>query len=944
MESSIRDDVNFTSLVELFGTFFEKVTNVHSQKDALGKHLYEFKQMLYTNKSNLTIVDHYLDDLRKKTQASGKIDVKTLSSEKPSSMHQKGMSPKYQQSNPVRNFKTFDPEVVKLGLKPQKFDLHTVADFIKTRQLEHANPKQSLLRKYSHVREFELDSSNFYRLIAIGTITHLIHDPNSQPRFTEIIEDVISRKIVLKNYYYSYSHEEYANMFCGYLEQLVKAKNSGQAPERVLELFHEMIKYDHLFNIALLCYLKGKLVNFATDILPKITGGETQGLWDQLQSPDIGEKILNNNPMVIEPLLNVLPYLLNLKIVTQVIEGGTLYERIYSKNLLNATGEQFVMRSSEISGPAIHLLIEKVFTTSNYYLLLPSEGKSMNNSSDISQAKTSAVVSSTHSASVKGNEPSPNQQENEVKKLAIEVSDSPRRKVSHNPSTRSFCRPKDDNDRSKFITDSPTAAPLYKKRDLSAPRPRSTCNFTQTPRYFLTPSRLRPLNLNLEPLKPITRSEKKPPAADISEIINNLSITNQANRSNEKENNGTRSHSKLQSSQTGNNELKDRTLSVNTPSGRPSLPKNPMLQIFGRDNTPKSNSKQSEKKQIGDVTRQVGDFTRQVDLVNAVVTSDKTQTENESPYDAYIKTRTQTSAFEQSTAQLSATSTANSTQQPSTTSSALAQSSGNASQPTSTAQETKSNSSGFTGTSTPYDNYISIYGRSYLNPSVKGIDYSSSITPHSRTTNAFADSLKGMTSSASTSSIQTTSTSSLQTNKYGTSGYFASSSPSKNIFRGTSSSNSQTGYSSLGTFNGNSSSNSSKDIDQMLKDRFKNMFTLAPRSNDTLPLNPFSQSVKYTGTSVLNETKDLNDTTTANSSYSYSTKYNFDSLKIPKYGASYSQQDKVPTTTTTKETQGVNLVQETINPQKIAPTVPHYNVSNVSNRFSGKDTVSVKGS
>jgi hypothetical protein len=52
--------VEITVLVELFSTFFEKITLTHPDKDSLMKHLSKFKSFLYSNQENLEKGYEYL--------------------------------------------------------------------------------------------------------------------------------------------------------------------------------------------------------------------------------------------------------------------------------------------------------------------------------------------------------------------------------------------------------------------------------------------------------------------------------------------------------------------------------------------------------------------------------------------------------------------------------------------------------------------------------------------------------------------------------------------------------------------------------------------------------------------------------------------------------------------------------------------------------------------
>ena len=526
MTTSIEEEVNYTSLIELFGTFFEKVTNSHPQKDGLNKHLSEFKRMLYTNKSNLQTVETYLDDLRKKIRPPSQQTAKTLAYDQSSlPPDSKKISLNTDFARSLKRYKTFGPDSSRGGTKSHKFETVSTINFIKNRSLEHSNQKQSLLSKYSHIHEFELDSSNFYRLIAVGQIMHLISISNSDAKLAEIAEDVASNKIILKNYYYSYSHIEYANVFCGYIEQILAAKKEGKDVQGVLQLFQDMVKYDHLFNIALLCYLKGKLIQFVTEQLPK-GAWSSQTAWDQLHSPDITEKILNNNPMIFESLLNVLPFLLDLRIVTQITENGALNEKGYSKKAFWVTDAEADQSSDNEPIEAIHLLVEKIFTTSNFYLLAPVEpdANDLNLATeaqanhklildDIKQkySKRSAGRSAT-SAEVKTTLDSARvEKQNADQTTAVAATAAQTKDLRFEPLNN-----------------------VLADRVNTTPEKQSTTNL-KSPRYFMTPSRLRGSDVNIESLKDAPCSEKKQKTTEYSEIVSG-SLAYQLERSHGKEN------------------------------------------------------------------------------------------------------------------------------------------------------------------------------------------------------------------------------------------------------------------------------------------------------------------------------------------------------------------------------------------------------------------------
>lgn len=758
MTSNIEEEVNYTSLIELFGTFFEKVTTQHPEKDSLNKQLSDFKRVLYTNKSNFQTIDTYLDDLSQKTQGSLRIDLKSYSDEQLSpSKHGTPSSHSHSTPSPL-NSRPFNAEAVKSTLKAQKFDLVTISDFIKYRSLEQSNQKQTLLSKYTHIRELELDSSNFYRLIAIGSITLLIQDPNSQPRFSEIIEDVNSRCIMLKNSYYSYTHDEYAKVFCGFMDQLFRLKKAGESSSKVLELFHDMIRYDQLFNIALLCYLKGKLIKFVTEGLPaEIMSNYT--LKDQLRPSEISEKILNNNPTVFEPLLHVLPFLLNVKIVTQITENGTLIERVYSKSSISTSAGHLLQNTHENNYVAIHLLVERVFTTSNFYLLVPSPSKSVYTSTQQQRAKVSTFADSKSQSQSQKNlltvhntvsDPlsylSKDLAAAKAKTLAIETA-IPHTVQYANNSAGIYYQPRRATESSNSVSSSP-----YKRDDSIGQTPHG--NFSDMTKNPLSPTRAHTSNL---------------PGASLNEKENTFgSVLTSPSKS---------------PLQRKGPELKDRPLSVNTSENRSVMRSGATVsQPQTTDTTPiyRVNGVKTDHQNPHDFSTLL---TRQTESSDSELRPDvtkNTQGDYESPYDTYIKTRIQPSY----------------TSQPQT-------------QERPVAHHAKTNSSYTYNiqpfSATPYDNYVSSYDQP-SNPYAP--------KPYSTTTGSIL-------------------------NNYST----KVSSP---ISKGTA-------WQQHGNNDhaGGETSATAPNTNQLFRDRLKNIMTMAPRTNDTAPSNPFTQlSSKYPNQAV----------------------------------------------------------------------------------------------
>lgn len=501
MTSSIEDEVNYTSLVELFGTFFEKITTTHPKKDTLNKHLSDFKRVLYSNKYNYQKIDMYLEDLPKKHMQSH--DSSPYSQEKISAYETSFSPSKAGANKSVTSFKTFGPEDIKTGQITSKFETRSISDFIKSRSLDHSHQRQSLLNKYRFVQELELDSSNFYRTIAVGIISQLIQEPASALRLTEMIDDVRTRRVTLKSYYHAYSHEQYSSVFCGYITQIIKEKNSQKPIDKILELFHQMVKYDYLFSLGLLNYFKGKLILFITKELPKSALGNVFAI-EQLKSPDAVEKILNNSHAIFEAILVLLPHIFDLKITTQTIENGNLVEKIYSKDLPSSKRTYFSFEENRLTA-SLHILMEKIFTTCNFYLLVPCDQKTLNIAHLTQQFESRTQLSDQLYEREKLAQVT---DFSNIRAIHSSKTDSPVKQKMYNTFSNGFYSPKAGTENLQIGSNSPTKVDNeHKKRDQFPGNTR--LHLAESPKSIITAFPLKGLSPSQEALKNTANSEKK---------------------------------------------------------------------------------------------------------------------------------------------------------------------------------------------------------------------------------------------------------------------------------------------------------------------------------------------------------------------------------------------------------------------------------------------------
>ena len=353
MDPKTAELINFSPLVELFGTFFEKLTNKHSHKDQLRKELAEFKCVLYTNQQNATNVDTYLDTLNKNSI----IPPQNSSHQQETSSHERKntlLSPNTISENSAKTKVTTSNN--------KKVEILPMADFLRYRSIAQADKKQVLVTHYGHVQSLEKNPNNLYRTLGIYLFTLMLKSSSSssEKHLSEIIDEIAAKRIQLSCPAENLSHDDMCGVFCGFFSQLLRMKRSHEPFLTVIQTFHDMVGAEKTFSTAIASFIKFKIYSL---IEQKNFPYELISLRAIAQSKAFKEKIENNDYSILDTLLRIVPFVFNRQVVLNLFENGKLSEIIYKGPKPKKQNDGQVLAQEYDDRNTIHLLVEKVFLT-----------------------------------------------------------------------------------------------------------------------------------------------------------------------------------------------------------------------------------------------------------------------------------------------------------------------------------------------------------------------------------------------------------------------------------------------------------------------------------------------------------------------------------------------------------------------------------------------------
>ena len=349
MDSKTTNPINLSPIIELFGTFFEKLTSTHTHKALLLKELAEFKTVLNTTHKDTEHIDHYLNSLSNKSIIPRQ-SINRMTSNKPTiEIQTRANSTNMNDNSSKMNRPSFT--------YIKKVEILLISDFLKYRSVGRADKAQILTNRYSHVQSLEKNPNNFYKTIAIYIFTLIIKGLRSERLLSDIVDEVAAKRIELICTTENLTHEDMCGVFCGYISQLIRMKRQRQSIIKILETFYEMVSSEKLFSSAVVSFLKAKVYLFVEQ--PKFPY-ELIGLKTQVQSKEFKEKLESNDNSQLDVILRMIPFIFEKDVVVHIFESGKLSEMTYQTSVNKKSSNEDTARDDLNT---IYLLIEKVYLT-----------------------------------------------------------------------------------------------------------------------------------------------------------------------------------------------------------------------------------------------------------------------------------------------------------------------------------------------------------------------------------------------------------------------------------------------------------------------------------------------------------------------------------------------------------------------------------------------------
>lgn len=337
-------------LLDLFGTFFARLTEKHPHKDQLQKELAEFKSLLSANPPNTQKLETYLASLTTKIIIPAN-SLRIQADNGPSAGKTLFTSPKSYGEYPSR--------ANTAGGYSKKVEIVPLLDFLKYRTaVTQADKGQVLLNRYSHAQVLEKNPNNLYRTIAIYYFTLVMRSPGSEKKLSDIIDDVAAKRIELYCPVEKLEHDDMCGVFCGYFTQLIRQKRQQESVASILQTFHEMAGYDRAFSVGLASFVKAKIFSFVEQ---KNFPYELYSLKTHVQSKAFKEKVENNDFSQLDNVLRLLPFIFEKKVVLHLFENGKLTENTYKPSKAKEKSEEEIYHKENKDLNTIYLFVENVF-------------------------------------------------------------------------------------------------------------------------------------------------------------------------------------------------------------------------------------------------------------------------------------------------------------------------------------------------------------------------------------------------------------------------------------------------------------------------------------------------------------------------------------------------------------------------------------------------------
>ena len=244
--NNFSSEINFQ--LELFSTFFEKLTSKDVKKQKFQNYLNIFKSSIYSNKENLPRAYDVLNTINTEVNKDFSVIKTTNLEQKKSYNEEYSLTPHFM-------------------IKQTKSE-----DFLKNLQIFSKNTNfKEIVLNFEEIREIQPDGNTFFRQFGLKFFESLIVEKNTKKLF-EIYSLVFNKQISLRNSSFNddeNSKEDSRKKFCNYLNDIIISLKKEENINEALGLFEKFIQGDlkfynwilSLVKEILIFSIKNKLIN-----------------------------------------------------------------------------------------------------------------------------------------------------------------------------------------------------------------------------------------------------------------------------------------------------------------------------------------------------------------------------------------------------------------------------------------------------------------------------------------------------------------------------------------------------------------------------------------------------------------------------------------------------------------------------------------------------------
>ncbi|KRX01644.1 hypothetical protein PPERSA_03728 [Pseudocohnilembus persalinus] len=325
--------VETTAIVELFSTFFDKITSQHPEKDEMMKDLQQLKGQIYQNQNDLDKVQGFLQNLKESKNSLNKNqnkfsngNIKTESDKNSrNSNYSQNFNQNQNQINITDNFGNQGFTFNRNFLKQNRNKVFKIGEFVDYKYQNQSNKeqiKEQLIKKgVKYLREFQTETLSGYRGLFFGYVENLIKGDQKEKVF-EIINDVKNGRIQMKKSGFNENNNNYltknqdierniSDKFVGYMQFIfdqmsriqqqrkseynninnIQNQRQSLTIQNLVDDFYQMVNCDAEFDKGGVIYLKEILIKCINK--SQNNGYQRQNLECLLsENQDINEEIL----------------------------------------------------------------------------------------------------------------------------------------------------------------------------------------------------------------------------------------------------------------------------------------------------------------------------------------------------------------------------------------------------------------------------------------------------------------------------------------------------------------------------------------------------------------------------------------------------------------------------------------------------------------------------